>query len=89
MAKQLSKKHQTTLAALFARPTRTNIAWQDFVSLMTALGGSERTAGGSAHSFILNGVVGVFHRPHPGNELYGEVVKRIRKFLSRAGVNPP
>jgi hypothetical protein len=76
------------LTALFAKPPRSNIAWQDFVSLMTAPGATSRTAGGSAHSFTFKGVVGVFHRPHPGNELYRELVKRIRKFLVRAGVKP-
>lgn len=88
-ATSLGKKHQATLVAIFARPTRTNISWKDFVSLMEALGAKPRTSGGSAHSFVLNGTVGVFHRPHPGHQLYDPLIRRIRKFLSQAGVSPP
>jgi hypothetical protein len=86
--RELNRKHKATLTALFTKPARSDIALQDFVSLMNALGATVRTAGGSAHSFTFKGVVGVFHRPHPGNELYRELIKRIQKFLSRAGVRP-
>jgi hypothetical protein len=83
----LGKKHRATLAALFAKPIRVNIAWVDFVSLMEALGATVRSAGGSAHSFTLNQRIGVFHRPHPGNELYPQLVRRIRGFLNIARVH--
>jgi hypothetical protein len=35
----MGKKHDRTLAAIFARPIRANIAWEDVVTLVEHLGG--------------------------------------------------
>jgi hypothetical protein len=84
----LGHRHERTREALFADPVRTNITWDELVGLLTALGATTRTAGGSAHSFTLNGVVAVFHRPPPGNQLVAPLVWRVRRFLVRAGEAP-
>jgi len=81
-------KHRRTLVNLFERPERSNISWNDFMSLMTALEAKVAAAGGSAHAFVLLGRVLVLHRPHPGTELPKPAVKRIRRFLERLGITP-
>ena len=85
---RLTRKHRRTLADLSTRPERANIAWNDFVALMAAVGAVMTRAGGSAHSFTLRGLILVVHRPHPSNDLPKPAVKRIRKFLSRVGITP-
>jgi hypothetical protein len=53
---ELSGKHRQTLDALFVRPERANIAWNDFTSMMEAAGAMITAKGGSAHSFVLVGL---------------------------------
>jgi hypothetical protein len=84
----MSRKHQKTLAAIFAEPTRANITWDDAVSLFQALGAIITPGGGSMFGFDLNGRSAVFHRPHPGRELPKSLVRRFRRFLEGAGVEP-
>ena len=85
----MGKKHDRTLAAIFARPTRANIAWDDVVSLVEHLGGSVRSeGGGSPRVFRLNGVRRVFHQPHPGGEIPQPMVRELRTYLTDAGIDP-
>ncbi len=86
----MGKKHDRTLAAIFARPTRANIAWEDVVALVQHLGGvvhSDR--GGSMREFVLNGIRAIFHEPHPGNEVPQAMVRRLRIYLDEAGIDHP
>jgi hypothetical protein len=85
----VNKKHRRTLAGLFATPTRTDIAWDDVLSLLDALDATvERGAEGSRVRVTLGGVSAVFHRPHPQPELRLYAVKDVRDFLKQAGVTP-
>lgn len=84
----LSSKHQQTLAAIFADPIRANIAWNDVVALLLALGARVNKKGGSMHGFTLNGARAVLHKPHPANELVKAAVRQVRRFLTTAGVSP-
>jgi hypothetical protein len=85
----LAGKHRKTLKAIFAKPDRSNIAWNDFVSLMHAAGAEVDTDGGSAHAFTLGGRTIVIHRPHEGkNEMSKASVKRARRFLASVGMRP-
>lgn len=83
----MNRKHRQTLAALFARPDRKDIRWDDFISLMEELGAEITTKGGSMTGFRLNGRYAVFHRPHPGNLIYPSMLKRIRRYLNECGVS--
>ena len=86
----MAKKHERTLAAIFAKPTRANIAWGDVVVLIEHLGGTVRTdLGGSMREFLLGGVRAIFHEPHPGNEIPQAMVRRLRNFLDQAEVEHP
>lgn len=86
---ELTGRHAKTLAAVFARPGRANIAWNDFVGLMNAVGAGVDSEGGSAHAFTLLGRTIVIHRPHEGkNEMSKASVKRARRFLASVGMKP-
>jgi len=84
----MNRKQHRTLEAIFAKRTPANIAWDDVVSLLGALGGSVTANGGSMHTIVVNGFKSVFHKPHPGHELPKPLVRRFRQFLDQAGVSP-
>lgn len=87
----LSSRHCRTLCAIFKEPTRSDIRWNDFLSLCTALGAElpkpGRTAG-SRRRIKLRGRRAVLHRPHPGAEMKEGSVEAARTFLENAGVTP-
>ena len=57
----MGKKHDRTLAAIFARPIRADIPWDDVVALVRHLGGEVNAdRGGSLREFVLNDVRAVF-----------------------------
>ena len=78
-------KHERTLAAIFARPTRANIKWSDIESLFVSLGAVVEEGDGSRVHFDLNGFGATFHRPHPQKETRKYAVLEARKFLIQAG----
>ena len=82
----MHKRHQKTLDDIFQKPDRKNIQWADFIVLLQALGAEITTSGGSMVGIRLQGRYAVFHKPHPGNEIYPSDLKRIRRFLTEAGV---
>lgn len=49
----MSSKHRRTLAALFEDPVRSNILWNEVVSLMRHLGAKFNPRGGSCVAFTL------------------------------------
>jgi len=83
----MSKKHKRTYDAIFQSPARSNIKWKDIESLITHLGGSISEGRGSRVRLVLNGVLGLFHRPHPGNETDKGAVKDMRDFLNNSEVS--
>jgi hypothetical protein len=87
----LSSRHCATLCAVFAEPTRSNVAWDDFEKLVVALGGSWVKPGhtaGSRRRAVLRGRKGLFHAPHPGPAMKKGSVESAREFLRNAGVTP-
>jgi len=86
----MGRKHDRTLAAIFAAPIRTNVAWNDVVALMEHLGATVSTSGGgSAVDFFLNGVSITLHRPHPQHEIPGAMIRRLRIFIDAAEIEHP
>jgi HicA toxin of bacterial toxin-antitoxin, len=85
---KLSGKHQATLAAIYARPERADIAWRDIENLLAACGAEISEGNGSRVRFALNGVRAVFHRPHPQKETDKGAVKSVRRFLTEAEIEP-
>lgn len=84
----LSSKHRRTLAAIFERPTRTDIRWADVETLFRALGAEIRQGAGSRVRVELNKVRMTFHEPHPRPTLIRKAVESIRRFLKEAGAKP-
>ncbi len=82
----MGKKHRRTFEALFDRPDRTDIDWDDFLNLLLYLGAVIQQHGGSAHGIKLNGEYAVFHKPHHGHTIFASDLKRIHRFLKNAGV---
>jgi hypothetical protein len=54
---KLSGKHQATLAAIYARPDRADIAWRDIENLLAACGAEISEGNGSRVRVALNGFV--------------------------------
>ncbi len=84
----MSSKHEKILKAIFEDPVRSNIEWKDIESLFIHLGAKISERAGSRVGVYLNGVVAIFHRPHPEKETDKGAVKSVRKFLTNAGFGP-
>ena len=84
----MNSKHQRTLQSVFKDPVQSNIPWRDIEALFAALGGQVSEGNGSRVRVDLNGVLAVFHRPHPQKETDKGAVKSVRRFLTNAGVKP-
>ena len=81
-------KHEKTLAAIFATPTRANLPWADIEAMLKPYGAELSAGKGSRVRIALRGVRAVFHRPHPRKEADRGTVESMRRFLSEAGVRP-
>ena len=85
----MPRRHDRTLAAVFARPTPANLKWRDVEAMLTHLGANLSTSsGGSMVSVTLNGVRAVFHAPHPSPDATQPTVRSVARFLAEAGVRP-
>lgn len=84
----MKAKHRKTLKALFATPTRANLAFADIEALIVASGGEVRAGKGSRVAFELKGRRMFLHRPHPGREAKRYQVEEVRAFLQSVEVTP-
>jgi len=84
----MNSKHRKTLELLFSRAGQKSLEWVRIESLILALGAEVIEGRGSRVRFVLNGVVGTFHRPHPTKEAKLYQVRDARDFLKGAGIKP-
>lgn len=84
----MRRAHQRTLEAVFAQPTRANIAWQDIEALFLALGAEISEREGSRVAVVLFSEVRVFHRPHPSPKTDKGAVASVKKWLEQHRVKP-
>jgi len=84
----MNSKQRATFDKVFAMPTRSDIPWTDIESMVEAVGATVQQRRGSRVSFSLNGVVAVFHEPHPQRQAPQATVRGVRDFLAQAGVTP-
>jgi hypothetical protein len=84
----MNSRHRRTLAAVFAHPTSSNIAWDDVEALLTAAGCRKIEGSGSRVKFENKGLIAAFHRPHPAKEAKKYQVEDARQFLEKIGVRP-
>lgn len=82
-------RHDRTLRAIFAEPTRANITWDQLRSLLVSLGAIlDETREGSRVYILLDGVRRMFHKPHPRKEIGKKTVADARELLADAGIRP-
>jgi len=81
-------KHQKTLEAIYADPTRANILFEAIKALMLSLGADFEEGGGSRVRFILMGDDFTMHRPHPQKEVKKPYIRGLREFLQQHGITP-
>jgi len=84
----MNKRQWRTLVRIFERPTRSDVRWDEFASLMRALGAEEHEGAGSRVRFVLAGSILSLHRPHPKPELRKYSVEDVRHFLTARGIEP-
>lgn len=82
----MNTKQRNTFFAIFEEPVRSDIAWDEIVSLFIALGAEVSEGNGSRVRVALNGRKAIFHRPHPERVTDKGAVKSVRRFLLVAGV---
>lgn len=84
----MKAKHRKTLEAIFARPTSATIIFSDIESMLLALGADIEERAGSRIIVALDGKHLSCHRPHPRKEAKEYLVRDIREFLTKAGIQP-
>jgi hypothetical protein len=80
--------HRRTLEAIFATPPPKTLDWRDLEVLFVGLGAEVIEGRGSRVRFVLNNVIGTFHRPHPSKEAKLYQILDAKNFLEAAGVKP-
>lgn len=84
--KDLSRRHRDTLNEIRIQPPKSNIKWDDVVSLIKALGGKIKNNDGSRRKFVLKGQMYSTHKPHPGNTMDKGAVNGLREWLDSMGI---
>lgn len=84
----MNSRQKRTLAAIFADPISGTIEWSAIESLLIAVGCTIIEGSGSRVRFVKDGMVEIFHRPHPAKEAKQYQVRAARAYLTRLGVKP-
>ncbi|MCF2948285.1 type II toxin-antitoxin system HicA family toxin [Paraglaciecola aquimarina] len=84
----MKKKHQKTLALIFARPVSGNVKWKDIELLFIELGAEIVEGEGSRIGVRLFGERRVFHCPHPSPDTDKGAVSSIRRWFEMNEVKP-
>jgi len=83
---RMNAKQEKTLKDIFHNPVKSSVLWPDVESLFRACGAHIEERSGSKVCVMLNGVIAVFHRPHPQKEIDKGALKSVRRFLENAEV---
>lgn len=79
-------KHDKFLQKLLQKPISANLSWNDIENMILSYGANKREGNGSRVTFILNGVVATFHRPHGSEKTDRGAVKSVIQFLRDANI---
>jgi HicA toxin of bacterial toxin-antitoxin, len=82
----MNNRQRKTLEAVFAEPTKNNIAWADIEALLVAVGCKVIEGSGSRVKFQHERGIYLAYRPHPQKETEQYVVKYAGTFLIEIGV---
>jgi len=80
--------HLKTLQAVFAEPVPKSLPWRRLEALLVAAGFALVEGDGSRVRFEKDGVIAMFHRPHPAKEAKPYQVRDARRALELVGVGP-
>ena len=83
---KLNSKQKMVWNDIFFDPIKSSVKWDDIMNLFKALGGDISNGRGSRVRILLNGNVGLFHRPHPEPTTDKGALKSVRTFLLQSGV---
>ncbi|MGI8840989.1 MAG: type II toxin-antitoxin system HicA family toxin [Caulobacteraceae bacterium] len=83
----MNRRHEQTLARIFAQPAPANLRWSEIEALLHAIGAEISDGSGSRLRVALGGVRAVFHRPHPSPDARRGAVRAVREFLIAARVS--
>jgi len=84
----MNRRHQHTLARIFASPTPADLRWSEIEALLRAAGADISEGAGSRVRVALGGVRAVSHCPQPSPETTRGAVRAVRDFLAAAGIRP-
>ncbi len=84
----MKRKHQKTVALIFAHPVSANIKWRSIEALFIELGAEINEREGSRVEVFLFGEVRIFHRPHPSPDTDKGAVANVRNWLRANEVTP-
>lgn len=84
----MNSRQAKTLRAVFAEPASGTIEWAAVEGLLVAAGCDVIEGSGSAVRFAKDGMIEMFHRPHPAKEAKRYQIRAARLFLMRIGVQP-
>lgn len=87
-APQLSSRNNATVAGIFAEPTRPDVSWRSFESLILALGGTIENGKGSRRRIKVGPRRANLHEPHPSPDMAKGAVEDVRDFLRGLGIRP-
>ncbi|MDI6838594.1 MAG: type II toxin-antitoxin system HicA family toxin [Rhizobiaceae bacterium] len=76
------------MLAIFREPVSGSIVWSDVESLLIAIGCTVVEGNGSRVRFEKDGLLAIFHRPHPEKEAKRYQVRDARRFLEMLGIVP-
>jgi hypothetical protein len=79
-------KHDKFLKKVLQQPISANLSWNDIEHMILSYGARMKEGSGSRVTFILNGVVATFHRPHGSEKTDKGAVKSVIQFLRDADV---
>ncbi|MCL2474098.1 MAG: type II toxin-antitoxin system HicA family toxin [Alphaproteobacteria bacterium] len=82
----MNNKHKKTLDDVFYNSVKSSVLWADIEALFKACGAVVEEGRGSRVCINLNGIIAVFHRPHPHKETDKGALKSVRRFLTNAGI---
>ncbi len=82
----MNAKYEKTLERIFQNPVPANIKWRDIETMLVSLGAEIEEGRGSRVRVRLNGIVTIFHRPHPSPDTKKGAVIALRKYLLEAGI---
>lgn len=81
-------RHINLLWAIFQDPVSANIHWREVDSLLHHLGATLEPTHGARFRVVLNGMEVILHHPHHSNVFTKNDIKKLRDYLSNAGVTP-